>query len=98
MPTENFLLTSEYAITQGAKGLALPARFGQKIHYLPNLEGNSIFWSSLDHDAQEWFRAEISLSLEVLSTSNEKVAAFTQEPSNCQESFIPFRQTRELQN
>ena len=68
------LLTSEYAITQGAKGLALPARFGQKIHYLPDLEGNSISWSSLDHDAQEWFRAEISLSLEVLSTSNEKVA------------------------
>ena len=59
------LLTSEYAITQGAKGLALPARLGQKIHYFPNIEGKSISWSSLDHDAQEWFWAEISLSLEV---------------------------------
>ena len=68
------LLTSEYAITQGAKGLALPVRFGQKIHYHPNLEGNSISWSSPDHEAKEWFWAEISLSLEVLRTSNEKVA------------------------
>ena len=68
------LLTSEYAITQGAKGLALPARLGQKIHYFPNIEGKSISWSSLDHNCQEWFWAEFSLSLEVLRTTNEKVA------------------------
>lgn len=68
------LLTSEYAITQGAKGLAIPTRFGQKIHYHPNLEGNAIFWSSIGHDAQEWFWAEISLSLEILRTSNVQVA------------------------
>jgi mevalonate kinase len=68
------LLTSEYAITQGAKGLAIPTRYGQKLSYKPNPEGSIIKWSSLRHDGQEWFWAELSQTLEVLRTSNEIIA------------------------
>lgn len=68
------LLTSEYAITQGAKGLAIPTRYGQKLNYKPNPEGNCIKWSSQRHDGQEWFWAEFSQTLEILATSNEIIA------------------------
>jgi mevalonate kinase len=68
------LLTSEYAITQGAKGLALPTRFGQKIQYKPKLNGDGISWSSARNDGKIWFWAEMSQSLDILKTSNEIVA------------------------
>ena len=68
------LLTSEYAITQGAQGLAIPTRYGQKLNYKPNPNGSCIKWSSLSHDGQEWFWAKFSPTLEIQATSNEIIA------------------------
>lgn len=68
------LLTSEYAITQGAKGLAIPTRYGQKLNYKPRPEGNCIKWSSIRQDGEEWFWADLSQTLEILGTSDQAVA------------------------
>ncbi|MGB1183677.1 MAG: GYDIA family GHMP kinase [Schleiferiaceae bacterium] len=68
------LLTSEYAITQGAKGLAVPTRYGQTLNYRPNPADDYIRWEAKAHDGQLWFWAELDLGLNVVSTSHHGMA------------------------
>jgi mevalonate kinase len=69
-----FLLTGEYAITQGAKGLAVPTRFGQTLNYKPNNEDRSIKWIALDSSGNEWFKLEIDLTLSVYESTDQGIA------------------------
>lgn len=68
------LLTSEYAITQGATGLAIPTRYGQSLNYSPNPSGNCIKWVAKRQDGEPWFWVDLSQTLEILATSDEMVA------------------------
>lgn len=68
------LLTSEYAITQGATGLAIPTRYGQTLNYTPNPDGNCIKWVAKRQDREPWFWVDFSQTLEILATSDQVVA------------------------
>lgn len=68
------LLTSEYAITQGAKGLAVPTRYGQSLNYKPNDFSSEIQWVAKDIDDEIWFWANFSTTLEIIDTSDQEMA------------------------
>tara|TARA_R110002051_G_scaffold4043_6_gene21449 strand:+ start:20015 stop:20926 length:912 start_codon:yes stop_codon:yes gene_type:complete len=53
------LLTGEYAILDGAKGLALPTKFGQSLK-LRNKGTETIQWFGVDENDDTWFYAEFS--------------------------------------
>lgn len=67
------LLTGEYFILDGAKGLALPAKFGQTLSVEPS-EESGISWKSLDHENKTWFEAVFSEQLEIISYSDAAIA------------------------
>lgn len=68
------LLTSEYAITQGAKGLAIPTRFGQTLNYQQNHDDDLIYWTALKQDGEIWFHAKFSLGLGLIESTDTSVA------------------------
>lgn len=69
------LLTSEYAVLDGAKAIALPTKLGQSLTVKAS-KGSDLYWSSLDANGGEWFSAQISLfDFSALKTSDEVVAA-----------------------
>jgi len=55
------LITGEYLVLDGAKGLALPTKFGQ---YLKIASGplGEIQWTSLDFDNRLWFKETLSFN------------------------------------
>ncbi len=55
------LITAEYLVLDGAKALALPTKFGQKLIIE---EGNTaeIYWTSYDSDGSMWFEEKILFS------------------------------------
>ena len=68
------LLTAEYAILDGAKGLALPTKFGQ---YLKGRNENSeiISWTSIDEENKPWFNATFSKDgLKTLHTTDRDIS------------------------
>jgi len=79
MPTSFYsngklLLTGEYAILDGAKGLALPTKFGQYLS-LSHSESENFIWNSLDENDAIWFSSEFSKNrLETIHTSDPEVA------------------------
>lgn len=54
------LLTAEYLILDGAKGLALPTKFGQDLQ-VENIDAAQIIWESFDHKNALWFTCNFSL-------------------------------------
>ena len=50
------LITSEYLILKGAKGLAIPCNKGQSLKYKENNSKN-LNWKSLDLNNKRWFEA-----------------------------------------
>lgn len=68
------LLTGEYAITQGAEGLAIPTRYGQSLNYHPNTFSNEIHWVAQKSDGTTWFWANFDLTLRCLDTSDREMA------------------------
>ncbi len=54
------LLTGEYAILDGALGLALPTRLGQSLTVEQN-DGDGLHWKSLDEQGETWFEIAFSL-------------------------------------
>lgn len=54
------LITGEYAVLDGAKSLALPTRYGQKLK-VTTIEAPIISWRSLDVDGAVWFESLIQL-------------------------------------
>lgn len=79
MPTSFYsngklLLTGEYAILDGAKGLALPTKFGQYMS-LSHSGSENFIWNSLDENDAVWFSSEFSKNrLETIHTSDPEVA------------------------
>jgi len=53
------LITGEYVVLDGAKALALPTKFGQKL-IVDNGSGKEIRWKSFDFDGSVWFEEIIS--------------------------------------
>ncbi|MDC6389173.1 GYDIA family GHMP kinase [Maribacter sp. PR1] len=68
------LLTGEYAILDGAKGLAVPSRYGQFLTVKQSNTGE-INWRSLGDTNTPWFTADLALpNLEILDTSDTSLA------------------------
>ncbi|SIQ87909.1 GYDIA family GHMP kinase [Maribacter ulvicola] len=65
------LLTGEYAILDGAKGLALPTKFGQSLK-LRNKNTGTIHWFGVDENDDTWFYAEFSkVDFNTITTTDE---------------------------
>ncbi len=54
------LLTAEYLILDGAKGLALPTKYGQDLT-LEKIIDNQLIWESFDENNIVWFKSQINL-------------------------------------
>lgn len=68
------LLTAEYAILDGAKGLALPTKFGQSLK-LKHEDSETLHWVSIDNDNKPWFNATFSREdLKTIKTTDEEVS------------------------
>ena len=57
------LLTGEYAILDGALGLALPSQLGQSLA-CEKSDKNGFFWRSLDEQKKTWFEGTFTLDSE----------------------------------
>ena len=55
------LLTAEYAVLDGAKALAVPTQFGQKMQVI-TLNEPLLKWESRDENGEIWFNAEFILN------------------------------------
>ncbi|WP_306012359.1 MULTISPECIES: GYDIA family GHMP kinase [unclassified Allomuricauda] len=68
------LLSGEYAILDGALGLAIPTSYGQSLQVTPTSSG-VLEWTSLDENDHSWFSATFDLAnLKIVSTSDEAMA------------------------
>lgn len=61
------LITGEYLILDGAKGLALPTKMGQNL-IVEGANTNTIHWKSYDFDGSVWF--EDTISFEEIQNNN----------------------------
>lgn len=71
------LLTSEYAVLDGALALAIPTKWGQEFFYEEIEDGNSIInWTAM-HRCKPWLEAQIDYSEgKILSTNIPESAEF----------------------
>ena len=68
------LLTSEYAVLNGARALALPCSKGQKLTFEP-LDSNELLWESFDINNNSWFKAKFQLpSCSTVTSSNTSIS------------------------
>lgn len=68
------LLTSEYAVLNGARALALPCQKGQKLTFEP-LDSNELLWESFDINNNSWFKAKFKLpSCSIITSSNTPIS------------------------
>lgn len=68
------LLTAEYVVLDGAKALALPTKFGQKLTVEP-IDGQKIIWESIDCKGTVWFQDELNIA-------NNEIAMSQKTPCN----------------
>jgi len=72
------LITGEYLVLNGAKALAVPLCFGQRLEVYNNNQG-FISWSSISFDEKEWFSGNYDFSnFEILKTNNGDIALHPQ--------------------
>ena len=67
------LLTGEYAITQGATGLAVPTTLGQKMN-VQSFDSPNIHWQAYTVGGQCWLDVVLNSELEILKTNQRKEA------------------------
>jgi mevalonate kinase len=68
------LITSEYAVLDGAKALAIPTRWGQSLQFAASSDENG-HWKSYDASKKLWFEADFSIkNYEILKTNNPAIA------------------------
>jgi len=68
------LLSGEYAILDGAVGLALPTKYGQSLK-ISKHEDSQIKWKSIANDSSVWFETELdAYSLEIRQSSDLETA------------------------
>ena len=71
------LITGEYLILKGAKGLAIPTSYGQSLTFEKNENDSFLYWNSLDVNNQVWFSATFDLkNSNLVSSSNHEKAKF----------------------
>ena len=71
------LITGEYLILKGAKGLAIPTSYGQSLTFEKNENDSLLHWNSLDVNNQVWFSATFDLkNSNLVSSSNHEKARF----------------------
>jgi len=69
------LISGEYLILDGAKGLALPTKMGQNL-IVEDTQTNSIHWKSYDADGSIWFEEFLSFQeIQDNTTTTESVKA-----------------------
>ena len=69
------LITGEYLILDGAKGLALPTKMGQNL-IVEDTQTNSIHWNSYDADGSIWLEETLSFQeIQDNTTTTESVKA-----------------------
>ena len=80
MATQNYygrgklLLTGEYAILDGATGLALPTKLGQKMTIKSSTKSD-LSWKALDQEGNVWFESQIALiDFKPVKTTDEKIS------------------------
>jgi len=64
------LVTGEYAILDGALGLAIPTKFGQSLSVTQNTSGH-LHWKSLDENGNIWFEGHFNLELLLVDSSSD---------------------------
>jgi len=84
------LITGEYVVLDGAKGLALPTKFGQNL-IVSKGNNSEISWTSYDVDGSVWFK-------DTLSFSEIKNKAITKTNSNIKNTLITILHQANLQN
>lgn len=70
------LITSEYAVLDGAKALAIPTKFGQGLS-ISKKSQDSFTWKSFDQKYQAWFEADfkvLDMTLKLISTNDRRIA------------------------
>lgn len=84
-------LIGEYIVMDGAKAFALPTKYGQCLFVKDSsTTGNQINWKALKHDNSVWFEAIFQLdSLDIISTTNEKLSASLQTILKAAQSLNP---------
>ena len=68
------LLTGEYVVLDGAKALAIPTRFGQRLNVEEN-NTNSIIWKSYDENNNVWFEDELKLDKGKILKQNLRISS-----------------------
>jgi len=72
------LLTSEYLVLSGAKSLAVPLKFGQRLNVEENEQG-FISWQSIAYDGSTWFNGKYDLKdFRILENNNPDIAIHPQ--------------------
>ena len=72
------LLTSEYAVLDGALALAIPTKYGQTMK-VKSTRKSDLYWKSYDINGDEWFSAQISImDFSSVKTTDEKKSAYLQ--------------------
>jgi len=64
------LISSEYAVLDGAKALAIPTKFGQSLEVKP-IDSPEIRWKSFDHNGKLWFETTLQLPTFKTPTAND---------------------------
>lgn len=70
------LLTGEYAILDGALGLAIPTAYGQTLKVTPT-QSQQLIWKSLDNEEKTWFKTSVDIG--ELATDKKEVTSETVE-------------------
>lgn len=70
------LLTGEYAILDGALGLAIPTKYGQTLKVTPT-QSQQLIWKSLDNEEKTWFKTSVDIG--ELATDKKEVTSETVE-------------------
>lgn len=70
------LISSEYAVMDGALALAIPTRYGQSMS-IKKTRKSDLYWKSFDENNNEWFKAQFSLyDFSAVKTSDEQKSEF----------------------
>jgi len=73
------MLTGEYFVLDGAKALAFPTKFGQKMT-IKSARGSDLSWKSFDNEGNCWLDSQISLyDFSAVKTTNEEVSKSLQQ-------------------
>ena len=65
------LITAEYLVLKGAKGLAIPTKYGQKLSVKKNREGE-IIWEAYTCDNQKWINCKFDLNFKLVKSKKTK--------------------------